>query len=150
MILLLALLLLATPAAAQYRIIIEGTGPPPTVSAGPTPTPVPVPPPLPPPVVVPPPPVDATPFVFPTDCPRYAYRGDQDRYVAVGEIGGDYGTFYVSGDDAGNPSLNSDVCMGLVQTGVYAGLRLWGPRRAGLSHPGLIRCLLVAAKPCPP
>lgn len=120
----------------SYRVILESDSPIRLLGVSPTPPPAdPVPVPIP--SVSP---VDNTPFTFPTDCPRYPYDADAgDRNYKLTDIGGENGYFYAAEVAAGNPSERSHTCAGFIQAGPYAGLRLWVPIRAGLSHPDLIR-----------
>ena len=86
---------------------------------------------------------DLSPFVFPTDGPRYAAR-DFDRYYPLEQKlpGMDY---YASELDAGNPSLFSHAAAGVIAAGAktaygrdVGGLRLWVRVKPGESMTGTV------------
>jgi len=131
-------------AVGAEPIVFEGSGPTPTVEV------------LNQPIVVdkpndipkdfsPQPGEDISPFVFPTDGPRYQTRDfDRNYPLATTLPGSDY---YAAEQDAGNPSIMSHVNAGIIAQGgvtdygtqtpkAVGGLRLWVRAVAGESMTG--------------
>jgi hypothetical protein len=120
---------MSEPLADDALEFVETCAPPPPPPAGPDYNPQPG--------------EDLSPFVFPTNGPRYASR-DFDRFYPLEQMlpGMDY---YASELDAGNPSISSHADAGVIAAGAktaygrdVAGFRLWVRVRPGESSTGAV------------